>query len=140
MSDSPSKSDSRLKTMLVTAALCATLGGMHWLFGFGARRGATPELAEISTYMLYGWVVSGIIAIAFRCSSYAIILLISQAMAAACLLFDMDFADPNGHHIVGISCVGMIAGLITAVGHTIVQKLAKWGWKETDATPTPPFP
>lgn len=140
LSHSPTKTDIRLKTVVIAAALCATLAGMLRLFAFAARHGADAGVVEGATYLLCGLVTSGMIAIAFRCSSYAMILLISQAMMAVILLVDTDFADPNGHVIVGLSCVAMIAGLLTAVGHTIFQAVEKWTRSETGAVPTPPSP
>src|SRR5258708_6226148 len=85
------------------------------------RNSPNDHLMQDAKWLVGAWIISAAFSIAVRRFRYVTILIISQVMAMLICLVQFDFADPDWHYLMGTSCVGMITGMVTGVGYSLVR-------------------
>jgi hypothetical protein len=124
LSDNQSKKTepkSALKVAATIVLLCAISAGMLLGLIISTRNSPNDHLMQDAKWLLGAWIISAAFSIALRRFRYVTILIISQAMSMLLCIVNSDFADPDWHNLTGTACVGMITGMVTGVGYSLVR-------------------
>lgn len=104
-------------TAIAAVALLAAMAGM--VVSYRSYSEKMVNLDELAPWLFGCWSLLGVLALAFRRPSFVAILLLAQALLTV-VVFTGDHL-PDGDTVVGVSCVGMIVGILTGAVHTICK-------------------